>query len=252
MSGLGKILIAEDDELVRRYLMQLLEKNSWSATAVQSGSDAFASIRTTRFDVVLCDLHLGAGLNGIEVLHRTVTANIHIPFVILTAYGTVDRCRQAFELGASNFLEKPTSERILLSALRSAAGVTKAAMQVAEPAGSDWHQRIGDDHVRRAIRLVEQRSDDPDFSVEILAKALAMGPDHLARLFRTHLGRKPLEVIHQARIRRSEGLLANPEVSIYEVAFDCGYRSTTEFDRWFRRLRHMTPSEWREQWSRRS
>jgi two-component system response regulator YesN len=245
MPGQRAILLIEDEAIVRRYLTQLLEKQSWNVTGVRSGNEALTTLAVSRFDIILCDLDLGAGINGIEVLHRMPRPSVGTPFVILTGHGTIDRYRDAIERGATDFLEKPITEWRLLSSLNRAMGVGGSS---AGASGSDepvWRESVADKHLRSALRTIESECANPDFSVHALAKSIAVTPDHLARLFRARLGRAPLEQIHRTRISQAEKLLNESTVSVYEVATDCGYRTTTELDAWFRHFNQMTPTEWR-------
>lgn len=217
---------------------------------MRSGSEALAALASTNFDVVLCDLDLGPGINGIEVLDRIPQKLRGAPFVILTGHGTIDRFREAQRHGATEFLEKPISDAQLFSALDRVLGLTDS---VREGSGSDelaWPEELGDAHVRHALRIIERKFSDPDFSVDALATAIGITADHLTLVFRKHLNRRPLQQIHETRIRAAEKLLDAPALSIYEIAIDCGYRTTTDFDAWFRHFRGMTPSEWRDRESK--
>jgi AraC-like DNA-binding protein len=147
--------------------------------------------------------------------------------------------------GATEFLEKPISDAQLFSALDRVFGLTDPAIDFLVSAAPAWPEKIGDTHVRHALRIIERGFSNPDFSVDVLAAAVGITPDHLARLFRAHLGRKPLEQIHESRIEAAKKLLDSSGLSIYEIALDCGYRTTTDFDAWFRHFSGQTPSDWR-------
>ena len=95
MSSRRKILLVEDEELVRNYLKHQLQEGSWNVTAVGSGEDALAQLESTTFDAVLCDLDLKRGPTGLDVLARMPSANEGTPFVLLTAHGSTGRCREA-------------------------------------------------------------------------------------------------------------------------------------------------------------
>lgn len=86
-------------------------------TAVGSGTEALARLETTAFDIVLCDLDLGRGPNGLDVLSRMPAENQGTPFVILTSHSSVGSYREASILGATDFLEKPISRTLLLATL---------------------------------------------------------------------------------------------------------------------------------------
>ncbi len=238
------LLFVDDEELVRGYFEQLLTQSGWNVATVRSGTDALAALTERRFSIILCDLDLGAGLDGLDVFDRLPETSRGTPFIILTAHATSDRCRDAFRRGVKDFLQKPISTPQLLSALDRALGGTAVAQRTSED-DSTWTDKAGDHQVRRALRVIDREFSNAEFSVAALAKLIDLTPEHLARLFRVHLHRTPLRHIHETRIVASEKLLDNPRLSIHSIAFDCGFGTTTDFDGWFRRLRSVSPSEWR-------
>jgi YesN/AraC family two-component response regulator len=238
------ILLVEDEELVGKYLEQLLEKSGWQVTAVRSGLRALDALASARFDAILCDLDLGAGLNGLEVFDRLPARSGGTPFVVLTGHATSERCRNAFLRGVTDFIQKPMSP-VQLCATLDRAVASYGAKPAELPDAAEERTTVGDGRVRRALREIDRRFADPSLSVASLADACGLTPEHLARLFRAHLGRTPVQQIHEARVAAAERLLVNPSLSIYAVAVDCGYRDTSELDRWLRRLRRATPSAWR-------
>lgn len=242
-----KILIVEDEEQVRRFLVDLLKKAGWQVTAVDSGIEALDILSNTHFDVILCDLSLGCGPTGIDVLQRRPKMNRSTPFLLLTAYGTIDRCREALKSGAADFLEKPTSPAQLLAAADRAAGFFMPAtdLDADETKGPELNQ-AGHLLVRRAIQLINECYFESDLSVGDVAKRLGVSAEHLARTCRENRDQTPLGLIHITRIAAGAHLLANPRLGVYEVAIGCGYKTTKEFGLWFRRLKKVTPSDWRD------
>ncbi|MEI6243481.1 MAG: response regulator [Acidobacteriota bacterium] len=252
MSSRRTILLVEDEELVRNYLKQLLTKNAWAATAVGSGDEALAQLAAFKFDIVLCDLDLGRGPNGIDLLRGMPSENEGTPFVILTAHGSIGRCRDAFLFGASDFLEKPLNRSALLSTLEQAiSGSSEAWVEDPALATSDdaphglVDDAIGAAHVRRAIQIMEHRYAEFDLTVSMVAAEEGLSPDHLGRLFRERIGRSLLEHLHHIRTSRADELLATSRLSSYEIARACGYQRTSEFSSWFRRHRGAPPSGFR-------
>ena len=240
------ILLVEDEELVRNYLRDFLRKNAWTVSAVSSGNEALARLAEFEFDIILCDLDLGRGPNGLDVLSRMPTRNEKTPFVILTAHGSTGRCREAFLRGAMDFLEKPVHREALLAALDHAISGTASESPIDVHSPDDIlrlpHDEAGAAHVRSAIQIMEARYTEFDLTVTKIAQKARVSPDHLARVFRARLGCSPLEHLHQIRIAHAEVLIRNPALSMYEIALECGYRRTSEFGSWFRRLRGAPPS----------
>ena len=246
------ILLVEDEELVRNYLRDFLQRNAWTVSAVSSGNEALARLAGFEFDIILCDLDLGRGPNGLDVLSRMPSRNKETPFVILTAHGSTGRCREAFLRGATDFLEKPGRPAALLATLDHAitdvADASEPTIDVSltDDALALPYDEAGAAHVRGAIKIMERRYTEFDLTVGDVAAEGGVSPDYLARLFKARLGHSPLEHLHELRITRAEDLMAlSPDLSIYEIGYACGYQRTSKFGSWFRRLRGSVPSQFR-------
>lgn len=248
MSSRRTILLVEDEELVRNYLKHELEQGSWIVTPVGSGDHALAQLESTKFDAILCDLDLKRGPSGLDVLARMPPANQGTPFVILTAHGSTGRCREAFLLGAADFLEKPIGRALFLATLDHAVAdvVDGVGLPIESNSTADVLDLLYDEaraaFVRRAIEIMERRHTEFGLTIATVAADVGLSADYLGRLFRERLGRSPLQHLHHVRIGRAAELLTNSHLSIYEIARDCGYQRNSEFSSWFRRLRGSTPS----------
>ncbi len=245
MSSRRTILLVEDEELVRNYLTHELTQAGWAVTVVATGTEALLRLDTTVFGAVLCDLDLRRGPSGLDVLSRMPSKNEKTPFVILTAHGSTGRCRDAFLLGAADFLEKPISRGLLLATLDHA--IADAADESNSTASQDdfvdlLYDESGAKHVRGAIQIMERRHPECDLRIADIAIEEGVTSEYLARQFRARLGQSPMEHLHRIRIGRAEFLLVQSALSIKEIGYLCGYARTSKFSSWFRRLRGVMPS----------
>lgn len=252
MSSHRTLLLVEDEEQVRKLLAGLLTTHGWLVTAAASGDEALARLAAFAFDIVLCDLDLGRGPNGLDVLARRPSKNEITPFVILTAHGSTHRCRDAFLRGATDFIEKPFRRAALLATLDHAvADAVDASELPIDAASTDDapalpYDEAGAAHVRHAIQIMERRYAEFDLAVGDVAAEEGVSPDYLARLFKARLGHSPIDHLHDVRISRAEELMAlSPNLSLYEIGYACGYKRTSKFGSWFRRLRGSAPSKFR-------
>jgi DNA-binding NtrC family response regulator len=105
----GRILIVEDDATFRGLLATILLEAGHQATLAADGKEGLAKLRRQTFDLVLSDLKMPK-LDGLE-LYRAARAELAgTPFVLLTAFGTVEEAVAAIKEGVSDFLTKPLSE----------------------------------------------------------------------------------------------------------------------------------------------
>jgi AraC family transcriptional regulator of adaptative response / DNA-3-methyladenine glycosylase II len=98
--------------------------------------------------------------------------------------------------------------------------------------------------VSRALRLIEGGVLD-DGSVGDLARLLGIGPRHLSRLFREHLGATPVAIAQTRRLHFAKKLLDETDLSMADVAFSSGFGSIRRFNAAFRKAYDRRPSELR-------
>ncbi|MEW6417005.1 MAG: response regulator [Nitrospirota bacterium] len=101
-----KILIADDDEIVRDVIGSLLSREGYSVVAAKDGFDAIRILRVEDISLAITDLRM-PGADGLEVLRYAVRNNSDIAVVLLTAYGTLDIAIEAITEGAYDYLTKP-------------------------------------------------------------------------------------------------------------------------------------------------
>ena len=123
------VYIVDDDSGVRDSLEILLRLHGYAAVSFATGEAFLASLdepRAHASGVVLLDLRL-PGMSGAQVQAELVARKLPWPIVILTAHGDVASARNALKAGASDFIEKPVQEPVLLAALEHGMTQQRAA-----------------------------------------------------------------------------------------------------------------------------
>ena len=105
----GIILVVDDERDHADGIAEALEKLSTKAIAVYSGKDALEIIHSKNVDVVVTDLKLGGDIDGLKILEETKKHNDKAEVILITAYATIDTCKEAIKLGAYDYLVKPVS-----------------------------------------------------------------------------------------------------------------------------------------------
>ena len=125
MAEAARILVAEDEPIVRLDLCSLLESRGFDVCAQASdGIEAVELARSTAPDLAILDVKMPR-LNGIEAA-RAIIAERPIPIVIVTAYGRDELVARAVDAGVFGYLTKPFREDDLIAAIRTARGRTDA------------------------------------------------------------------------------------------------------------------------------
>lgn len=112
-----RVLVVDDEPLIRETLAECLVQEEYAVTAVGSGEEAVQLAGQQRFDIALCDVQL-PGIDGIETLERLLKLNPEILVVLITAYATVENAVEAFQKGAHDYLMKPIILDEVLGKLR--------------------------------------------------------------------------------------------------------------------------------------
>ena len=114
------VLVVDDEVELLQALTRLLRKEGYRVSAAaQAMAAADLLARHEDIAAVLCDLRL-PGKSGLTLLEDVRRTRPRLPFVMLTAYGTVERAVEAMRAGASDFLVKPVRRETLLSTLQRA------------------------------------------------------------------------------------------------------------------------------------
>lgn len=108
-----KILLAEDDHLLRKSLAYFLTNSGYTITEITNGVDAVEALRKEDFDLIITDLNMPyvGGMEIINIVRNEL--NRSMPIIMLTSSGIETTELEAFSLGASEFVSKPFSPVVL-------------------------------------------------------------------------------------------------------------------------------------------
>lgn len=107
-----KILIIEDEDLVRKALEFRLKKDGYEITPCRDGRQGIEAIYNEKFDLVLTDLMLPYN-NGLEVVAKLKEVQKETPIIVLSNIGLEHVVLDAFNLGADDYMTKPFSPKEL-------------------------------------------------------------------------------------------------------------------------------------------
>jgi len=135
MSAKSKILIVDDDTVVRLAYERSLSGTNCNVAAVWSGEEALRAMEREPFDLVLLDLRM-PGTDGISVLRHIKRCWPDSEVIIITGYATVESAKEAIRLGAYDYLTKPVGPADVVNAATNAIHHKRWALR-REPAESN-------------------------------------------------------------------------------------------------------------------
>ncbi|MGD2125231.1 MAG: FAD-dependent oxidoreductase, partial [Desulfobacteraceae bacterium] len=101
-----RILVVDDELVVRDSLKEWLEDEGFQVDMAESGEEALDKITKETFHLILLDIKM-PGMDGVEVLKRSKGMRPELPVVMMTAYATVETAVEAMKIGATDYLMKP-------------------------------------------------------------------------------------------------------------------------------------------------
>jgi two-component system NtrC family sensor kinase len=114
-----RLLLVDDEEGIRKVLSLSLQSDGYDVTTAENGQQALKLFQKELFPIVLTDLKM-PGLDGLEVLKAIKEINPDSEVILLTGHGDMDSAIKSLQLGASDFINKPVSDQVLLVALSRA------------------------------------------------------------------------------------------------------------------------------------
>lgn len=114
-----KILIVDDEPLIRNLLAEIFQKKNLSALTAKNGQEALALMKEQPFDLIITDMKM-PDLTGIDLLHKIKELSPTSLVIVITAYGSVENAVEAMRLGAFHYLIKPFSPDTLEAVLEKA------------------------------------------------------------------------------------------------------------------------------------
>ncbi|MCF6156887.1 MAG: sigma-54-dependent Fis family transcriptional regulator [Candidatus Brocadia sp.] len=125
----GKVLIVDDEKLMRISLESQLKKEGYHVKSVDNALDGLKRVKSEEYDVVVTDLRL-SGMSGMDFLKEIKKYNQEIIVVIMTAYGTLESAVLAIKEGAYDYIAKPFSTDELIIKLQRALHFKNTAAEV--------------------------------------------------------------------------------------------------------------------------
>jgi two-component system, NtrC family, response regulator AtoC len=126
----AKILVADDEQNLRRVLVALLKREGHEVVQAATGLEAIEQLADV--DVVITDLRM-PGADGMEVL-RTASKNYpQTPVIMITAYGSVGQAVEAIKAGAFDYIEKPFEQESIRTIIEKAIGQAAANRMAPRP-----------------------------------------------------------------------------------------------------------------------
>ena len=251
-SGKIRIVIAEDNGELRDFLMDSLS-TEYRVFGTSNGSEALSLISKVHPNIVISDVMMPEmdGATLCNQLKRQFETS-HIPVILLTALTDNDYKIEGFESGADAYLEKPFDINVLRSRignlLRSRELLKNKFLKYPDlEANVDIRSKIDQEFIQKAVQIVHDHYDEPDFSVDRFCKLLFISRSVLYRKLTALLDQTPQDFIKVIRLKKAVECLQQTDMNITEIAYQTGFSDPKYFTTCFKKHYGMSPSRFLRQ-----
>lgn len=249
-----RILIAEDEEIIRSGLLYTIDWLSMSAVVVASaatGTEGLEKIKSLRPDIVITDIKM-PGMSGLDMIAEAQKEKIDFIPIVLTSYSDFNYAKNAIALRVFDYLLKPVDEEKIKDV------VLKAKEQLEKNRIAQKAEREGNAGSAPSPFLPPPVSDNPYIAaclsaieqnyaghpnIETLAETLKVSASYLSRLFKKHTSMTFLDFLNTYRIQKAVSLLSDQKYRVYEVASMTGFSSYKRFYEVFKSYAGFPPTE---------
>lgn len=167
---MSKILIVEDEAMIRRVLVKILleENEALQIDEAIDGLEALEKIKKEDYDLVLCDIKMPK-LDGIELLEAVKKTKPETPMIMISGHGDLETAVQSMRLGAFDYISKPPDLNRLLTAVRNALDKKQLITEnkILKRKVSKNYEMIGESEALKHIREVIEKVAPTDARVLI-------------------------------------------------------------------------------------
>jgi len=121
-----QILVIDDEELLTKSLLKLLNSKGYAATIARSGLEALAKVKEADFDLIICDVRMPE-MDGIETINQIRLCleklnKKNVPEILITGYADRDKYELAMDLEVTDYLSKPFDNAEFLRVIKKTIG----------------------------------------------------------------------------------------------------------------------------------
>jgi DNA-binding response OmpR family regulator len=138
-----RTLVVDDEDGVRFFLTETLQRAGHVVVSVPKGEDALDRLRDDRFDLVLLDLQLGGRVDGLRVLESIRWRWPMTIVIILTGHGSLNSALNAIREGVDGYLLKPVEPEDVRQAVQDAIERRRLLAEGKKPADEDRRLQLG-------------------------------------------------------------------------------------------------------------
>ena len=245
-----RILIIEDDEETRHYLIEVLSP-SYKITSAHDGESGLNMALSEIPDLIISETELPE-ISGLQIIKRIKNNpnTTHIPIILISSANDLNEEMEGLEYGADIYMTKPFNTAILESRIDN---LLKNRQRVkGKFSGAHQEDKIktievtsnSDKLMGRIMTVINGNLDNPELNVEMLSTEVGLSRAQLHRKMKELTGISTGEFIRNIRLKKAAELLAEKKINVSQIAYIVGFSSQTHFSTTFRKFYGISPTEY--------
>jgi signal transduction histidine kinase/DNA-binding response OmpR family regulator/ligand-binding sensor domain-containing protein len=251
-NGLPILLIIEDNTDVTYYLETCL-KGHYQTLSRSNGKAGVETALEILPDVIISDVMMPE-MDGFEVckILKEDERSSHIPIILLTAKATKEDKIEGLTQGADAYLTKPFEKEELMIRLDKLMEIRKTLQKkysnslISSQSDNKVIESKEDSFIGKIEKIILANLEDDDFSINELSRELHLSRSQVHRKIKALTGMSTAIYMRSVRLQKAKELLQSNELSISEVAYQCGFKSPVYFSQVFKETFGFSPSATRK------
>jgi signal transduction histidine kinase/ligand-binding sensor domain-containing protein/DNA-binding response OmpR family regulator len=251
-NSLPLILLVDDNDDLRFFIRESL-KPRYNIVEASDGESALSLAMQHLPDLIISDVMMPK-MNGLELCKRIKTSaeTSHIPIILLTAKSSDSAVYEGYQTGADAYITKPFSPQLLDVRIDTLIKEKKEhqhkMIQYFDVSPSEIEiTSLDEQFIKRAIEVIEQHLQEPEYSVEHFGNDMNISRVHLYKKLMALTGKSPSELIRSMRLKRAAQLLQKSQLTVAEIAYQVGFSHPKYFSTCFKQEFNMLPSDYADQ-----
>ncbi|WEK34878.1 MAG: two-component regulator propeller domain-containing protein [Candidatus Pseudobacter hemicellulosilyticus] len=250
-----KSILVVDDEPSIRFLLRDIFSEHYIVYEAENGRQALEFMQNGLPDLIISDVMMPE-IGGLELCHKvkSAPATSHIPFVLLSARGSLEQKTEGYDAGADAYIPKPFDTAHLQVRVRKLLEYRGRLLDlfkkddikagIAEEELEDTDKKF----LNEIVRLIEEHMDDTELDSAFLEEKLRISKTQLYRKLKALSDMAPAEFIKHVRLQRACHLLQSTQLTVSEIFYKTGFNNRSYFFREFKKRYNCSPKEYRDQY----
>lgn len=242
------LLIIEDNEYVRKYIIDILGE-FYNVTEAVDGISGLNSAFEKIPHLIISDIMMPK-MDGIKLCRELKSDNrtSHIPLILLTAKNSVTDKLEGLETGADDYIMKPFEASELKARIRNLLEQRKRIHNHFQKLGFFIDEgsvtSIDKKFLQLTFSTINKYLSDENFSVAMLAEDIAVSRSLLHKKLVSLVGESPSELIKRLRLNKAAKLIEQKTGNISEIAYEVGFNNPSYFAKCFQKQFGFGPSQY--------